>query len=333
MALFGGAPSVGRFTPGNSSCLHFYSRSLIGPHTPSEKELWYLHQKYGASFRDLIVYAKNPEGYDDTVNAKIRGLPRQGLIRLYTSADNSHFLVSTGPSPSDRTKPERKIASSHILEECCRIVLWNRAEEIRKFFDTLKTEPTMSAAAGMVFEYRAHRFLQEGRVIDLFPILGRITTQGEDVVYDDYTATDDETDRVQVLLPKLKGFVFTDQTGAALEVNTYYRPRAANPPAIDSWVLSQPTPEKPPTLLTFQVALDVGKYDAKRSGLDKVNELRVPGGTRRCLVVFTPTGVKPRISVSRDYLTDKFLDGRHPNVVFPVFHYQISSDVLFRPPL
>ena len=81
----------------------------------------------------------------------------------------------------------------------------------------------------------------------------------------------------------------------------------------------------------MQIALDVERYDAKRSGLDNVNELRVPGGTWKCLVVLTPTGVKPKITVTRDYLTDEFLGGRHPNVAFSVFHYQISDDTLFRP--
>ena len=239
--------------------------------------------------------------------------------------------MSIGPSSTDRTEPVINIASPYLLEECCKRVLRNRVDEIKELFDMLKKEPTRSAAAGVVFAYRAHQFLQEGRVIDLFPILGRITTWGRNVIYDGYAAAS-EADRKRVALPKSKGLVCTDDIGGALEVNTYYRPRDTDLFSIDSWFLLQPTPEKSPILLTFQIALDVERYDAKRSGLDEVGELRVPEGILKCLVVFTPTGVEPEIAVTRDYLTDEFLDGRHPNVAFPVFHCQISYDVLFQPP-
>jgi hypothetical protein len=335
VVLSGSAPGVSQSAPGDSRYLHFHSRSLNGWAPPSETELWYLHERYGASLRDLFVFANNPRRYHERVVSEIKKLSPSGLTELLKSADgstdDSHYVMSTGPLPTDRTRAERRIASPYILEKCCELVLRNRVEEISELFNMLKNEQAGSAAAGVVFEYRAHQFLQEGRAIDLFPILGRITTQGENVIYDDYTATDNEADGKRLALLKSKSLVFTDEIGGALEVNTYYRPRGANLPAFDSWLLLQPTPEKSPILLTFQIALDVERYDAKRSGLDKVNELRVPGGAWKCLVVLTPTGVKPKITVTRDYLTDEFLDGRHPNVAFPVFHYQISDDTLFRP--
>ena len=45
-----------------------------------------------------------------------------------------------------------------------------------------------------------------------------------------------------------------------------------------------------------------------------------------------PIKVKPRITVRKGYLTDKFSEGVDCNEVFPVFHYPISDDDLFRPP-
>ena len=160
--------------------------------------------------------------------------------------------MSTGPLPTNCTRAKRRIASPYILEKCCKLVLWNRVKEINEPFNMLKNEQARSTAAGVVFEYRVHQFLQEGRTINLFPILSHFTTQGENIIYDNYTARDNKADGKQLTLSKPKSLVFTNETGAALEVNTYYHPRGVNLPAFNSWLLLQPTPEKSPILLTFQ---------------------------------------------------------------------------------
>jgi hypothetical protein len=126
--------------------------------------MWYLYHVYGASLRNLVLRAGNRDMYRERVTAEIGKLSPRGLTTLLLYANNatdsSHYLMSTGPSPADRTKPERKIASPHILEECCKKVFGNRVELLREFYYALHSEPATSAAAGMVFEYR---FLHGGR--------------------------------------------------------------------------------------------------------------------------------------------------------------------------
>jgi hypothetical protein len=177
--LFRGAPSVGQFTVGNLQYLRLYSRSLL-PNPPSEKELWRIHLDYGASLRDMVAYARNPRRYDKWVTNAISRLSPEQLIALLESAenadDNTHFLVTTGPSPNDRTEPERKIASQYILGKCCQQILGNRLADMKKLYQMLHGQPALSVSAGMLFEYRAHQFIREGGAVDLFPITGSLAT-------------------------------------------------------------------------------------------------------------------------------------------------------------
>ena len=190
--------------------------------------------------------------------------------------------MSKVPSPTVRTEPEGKIASQYALKEYRQRAPGNQVEETTKLFGRMKKKQTTSAAASMVLGYRAHRFLQEGKVTDLLPIVGCIRTQGKYIISDHYTGTDNGADREQVSLP-----IF--ETGGALEVNTYYRSRDL------TWLglacgFSFSIPEKSPTLLTFRIALNVERHDAKRRDLDKTNELRVLKGILECLIVFAPLG-------------------------------------------
>jgi len=57
-------------------------------------------------------------------------------------------------------------------------------------------------------------------------------------------------------------------------------------------------PQGTPTL-TPQIMTNVEKHGAERDGSYKVNEL-VPKGIQKCLIAITPTGVKPKVTVSRD---------------------------------
>ena len=56
--------------------------------------------------------------YDELIMAKIDNLSSEGLTKLLQSAgsttDSSHYLTTMRPSPTDRTKSERTIASSSI---------------------------------------------------------------------------------------------------------------------------------------------------------------------------------------------------------------------------
>ena len=79
---------------------------------------------YGASLRNLFAFADTVDTYNEVVISKIKKLSSKKLRKLLLSADdspdNSHYLMSAGPMPSDRTTPERKAISQYVLEECCR---------------------------------------------------------------------------------------------------------------------------------------------------------------------------------------------------------------------
>ena len=80
--------------------------------------------------------------------------------------------------------------------------------------------------------------------------------------------------------------------------------------------------------------MDAEKHDVKKVGLDMVDKL-VYGDPRKYLVIFTPRGVEPHITVPTEYLI-KFLYygqyGQDVNKAFPVFHCPIDMFTLFSKP-
>jgi len=162
--VLGSSTSVGPSTTGNPRYLRFRSRHLTYLPTKSEEQLWYLHIMYGASLRSLFLYAHRPDAFDGIVISEINELSPGGLVKLLVSgnsaSDDSHLLVTTRPSSTDRGWPERKITSRYVLY---RRTLRNQVEMMEELYDTLRTfVPTNFSGAGMIFEYTAHKFLQEG---------------------------------------------------------------------------------------------------------------------------------------------------------------------------
>ena len=283
------------------------------------------------------MFADRPDAYRREVLSEICELSPERLNNLLRSANNAiegPLLVSTGPSPRDRTKPEGAFASQYVLEECCERILKGEVEQMKTMFDMLYEQPDSSTITGMLFEHRAHRFLREGRVLNLFPILASTTPENGSYVYKDYTATQNQRNENQITLPWLKECIVTKETTVTNEFNAYYRPRSANFPAISSWVLHQPKPYGSNTLLTFQMTMDPEKHDVKKVGLDMVDKL-VYGDPRKYLVIFTPRGVEPHITVPTEYLI-KFLYygqyGHDVNKAFPMFHCPIDMFTLFSKP-
>ncbi|KAF9646282.1 hypothetical protein BDM02DRAFT_3271061 [Thelephora ganbajun] len=94
-------------------------RSLIEPAPPSEKKLSYMHYMYGASLKDLFLFAERPEHYDNLINDEVARMSSPwefyNLLRFANNAtENFGHLASTMPLPDDRTSPERNLASKHI---------------------------------------------------------------------------------------------------------------------------------------------------------------------------------------------------------------------------
>ena len=274
------------------------------------------------------MFADRPDMYRREVLSEICELSPERLTNLLRSANNAtddSLLVSTGPSPGDRTKPKGAVASQYILEECCGRILKGEVEQMKTMFNILYKQPDQSAIPGMLFEHRAHQFLQEERILDLFPILASTTPENENYVYKDYTSAKHKTKRVS--LPKLAERTVTKETTAANHSNTYYRPQSTNFPAIGSWVFHQPQYYSE-TFLAFQMTLDAEKLDVKQVNLDRMDKL-VPGRHQKYLVIFTPKGVEPHITVPAKHIAGKIGYGRDVNEAFPVFHCPIDIAALF----
>jgi len=80
-----------------------------------------MHFRYGVSLRSMFAHAPNLCRYDRLVDNELNNLSLQeltGLLRhaeSFTSASNP--LILAGTLPTDRTSPERSIASKYVLEK------------------------------------------------------------------------------------------------------------------------------------------------------------------------------------------------------------------------
>lgn len=177
----------------------FYSRSMIIPKSGpgrSEEQLWYLHNTYNPSLEALFEFAPGPELYKRNIDDELRRLSAQELEMLFRgfndATDQFQLLIATNPSPDDPTEAERVFTSRYVVEMVCKKVFRDQLEDIKRFNDTLRMEPTWAAAAAMFFEYGAHQFLRGGRTIQLFPLLGHFSNpDNKNFICDDYSATKD----------------------------------------------------------------------------------------------------------------------------------------------
>jgi len=272
-----------------------------------ENELSNLYHKYGASTRDLFNF-RRPDLYEQVVNEEIDKLSSDDFTKLFKAIDNttiqSHYLISTGPLPTNRAMPERKAVSKYVLGKILNRAYSNQIGRIK-----------------MIYECQVHYLLQKEGVINLLPIHYDPVDRGINVIYKNYSATDSA--KIRVALPKSKELRFDDPP-TPLELDTYYVLQSSNCPTFDSLLLVQPNPRGPPILLAFQMTVG-NECDAKKIDLDMVDKMVAEvKDIKKYLVVVTPEGMRPKITVPRTYLTEEFLDGRNPDEVFPVYHLQVD---------
>ena len=184
------------------------------------------------------------------VNFKISKLLPELLARLLLSANDatntSHFLISARPLSNECTSCERIIVSQYIFEKICKQALKDQAEEMRRLYNMIQSNPTTSTVTGMLFKHQVHQFLQEGNAVTLFPIHSHLPSQGKLYHYNDYTATDTENGEVLTLL-KLEEHIFVEETGFAPKIRAYYCPQRTNFPTIDSFTLMNLPLRNPPS--------------------------------------------------------------------------------------
>ena len=93
-----------------------------GPH--EESQLRYLYETYMATPRMLARYGSTPDEFEDLVAEQVQLIKPDGLRNaLYNpdSDDSSHLIVRIEPSPTNRTRFEKTIASRGALE-----LIWDR---------------------------------------------------------------------------------------------------------------------------------------------------------------------------------------------------------------
>jgi hypothetical protein len=321
------------------SCL--CSRSLINPKM-SERDLLYLHSPRGSSLRMLTNFFDNPDGYKASVDREVAKISYDDLWSLFKNpidrSEASHFLVSTGPSESDRTKHSRWPTSDYAVEAICRDVFKNKADKIRELYDMVRGEPEMNATSGMFFEHQVHQLLRKGRTFDLYQIKYRKRGKANHH-FDDYTATDSKTPTIQLTVPASDG-KFNSRTaphgctGAKYDayfrpdVNVYYRPKESNFPTIDSWIHTAANHRNSSTLFAFQITLNQTKHDLKEIGLDFIDKTMAKG-IEKALIIVTE-GEQPKIDVPNTYLDAKLVGGSGAvDEIFPVYHLPLTREELF----
>jgi hypothetical protein len=221
--------------------------------------------------------------------------------------------------PSDsRFKPSKKIASSFAFN-----LLWNKHlrshVSFTAHFNDLVSEGVLGTAstAGWIFEFRMHQLLTQGYPMSLFPIGCTGSTSTKFDIYDNYTNSHNERDAEHFHLAALQEEALDE--GIEMKVNHYYRRIATNFPSINSVLLVHPA-NSLSILLMFQITRRKDEYDAKEDGLNQVDGLRVPPGTRKYLVVVTPSGGEPKIQSPK---------GRFENEHVLVYHHPVQRRTLF----
>jgi hypothetical protein len=291
----------------------------------SEHQLWYLHDEFGASPRNLAFYASDPADYEDLVLEEIAtinpvdlehilGDPRSGRV--------SHYVFIIKPSPATRTCFKRMVASQRVFELIWDTHLRHRVYDVQYFYSQSRE---CADDAGWTFELQMHQSLRRQHTVQLFPIHGRRATANYN--YYNYTTFEKGGKSMVLELPSSDEHPLVK--GDHLRMNCYYRPDSSNFPGIDSLLLILYPGELSPILLVFRMTQDTDEHNMNEEGLRKIDELTLPLGTRRCLVLVTPENAYPQIKVPATYFPNRGRIGVSANIQFPVFHYPVRMGTLF----
>ena len=303
MVHFGGCPSVYMSNLWRFTRLTFCSRSFIGTSTCSEHQLWYLFHEFGASTRELAAYGLDPESYEAVLKQKIHEITTDNLPHIFqnpSSSQTSHYIITIYPEEGNRYTFEKKWSSRRVFDMVWERHLSNRVDLMEEFYNLFLATPITATPAGWVFEDRMHQVLRTERTLQLFPIPPR---HGKtNVTFDNYAASKTKNNPTEFQLTHSKEHRLVER--ATLRMNHYYRPQSSNFAAVGSVLLIHP-PNEPPILLMFQMTRNKTKHDTKPSGLQKIDGLIVPQGTRKYLVIVTPENIHPGITVPLEYFGGK----------------------------
>jgi len=189
-----------------------------------------------------------------------------------------------------------------------------------------------------------HQLLRRDQTIRLFPVYSRpvgkakgkgkakakakVGAKGEFVFYDDYSASMEKRDPMDLKLPASGDHSLDD--GTTLHIDHYYRPRDDYFPTVDSIFFIDSPGDGSPILLMFQITCSKVKHGVDLGGLERIEKL-LPSGARAYYVVVTPTNIYPRIKILKSYFEDlDALDPERVSEVFTVFHYPVDDKTLYQ---
>ena len=265
----------------------------------------------------MANYATRPDQYVSLLNREIEGIAPNDLPHLLSTEDIHTFIVTIHPEPGARYKFQVKLSSQHVFE-----LIWERhickeIEDVKYFYNLFSPTTVTSTTARWTLKHQMHQFLRRKQDIRLFTILGHLATSNHH--FGDYRHSDGP---IILKIPASDAHKLDDGV-VKLKENYYYHPKAKNYPTIDSLLLIQNGQLH--VLLMFQFTRVQESHNANISGLQSVDRLQLPSGTKKYYVAVTLEEFMLTIVVPQEYLVEKWKNGES----FDVFHMLVTTHYLF----
>jgi len=270
----------------------FRSRPFIGIRgTYTERQLWELYVKFGASPRSLALHTSDPDGFECLVTRQIMEV-RSDVLRCASCDPENIFdhVFVTLPSPTSRNTYEKRIISRHVFELLWENHLQYYISDMEYFYHNFRVSPSTADFTGWIFEFRIHQLLGRQQTIQIFSI-GQDSPRLGNFIYNGYPGVS-----LTLQLPGSNEHLLVED--GHFHMNRYYRLKHTDFPAIDSLLF---LPGSPPTLVVFQITRNAEEHNVSEDSLRSVDKLGLPWNTRRVWVVVTPEGVKPEIKIPMAY--------------------------------
>ena len=291
----------------------------------TERQVWHLHKKFGASPSDLAGYAGDPDRYKWLLAREIAAMKAhaslQSTIRDPELGNISHRLIVIEPLQDSRRMAEKNFASREVFDIFWNGFLKDRTAEMARFYYLFCWTTRVTFSAGWIFEARMHQLLAMGKPIQIFRIHGHTATKS--IIYGDYDTSRKQKDPVDLKWASSEQYVPPEGDSVELQEGRYYRPGSTSFPTIDSLLLLPPSSDtSPPILLMFQIAKNREKHDVNPDGLHRVDRLKFPSNACKYYVAVTPKDTWPKITVPMEHFRGQPMV---PDTLFPVFHYPVRE--------
>ena len=234
----------------------------------------------------------------------------------------SHYVTTMWPT-HDHCYYRVEFAARRVARLVWEKHAHSQIDDMEDFYQLFCGGKVLSTSATWIFEFRMHELLRNGQTIELFPILRSPNKGMAGLVYDNYAASRNGKDPVNLTLPVSSEYPLTE--GVRLEEGRYYRPKSSDF-VVDSLLLIHP-PGESPILLMFQMAPNNSERDVSPKGLDIID--RMSPGARKYFVVVTPETVYPKVNIPTKCFKETRGQVAFADEALPVFHYFVCLEGLF----